>query len=151
MNTVIQNILRVKHKNLMDTKQWFDPRSMTVESQAQHLVLKINKIQILHNGEQKKKTIIFQPHLAILVSLCGLFHNAACNSNHMTLSWICLQRQMKTIVNIRLVSGLGYEPSTTKIKMTDSSQSLHYLISQYIKFSNVWYLVSHTAAHFCNT
>jgi hypothetical protein len=127
MNTVIQNVLRVKHKNLKDVKQWLDPRSMTVESRAQHLVLKINKIQILRNGEQKKRTITFQPHFAILVSLCGLFHNAICNSNHMTLSWICLQRKTKTIVNIRLVSGLGYEPSTTKIKMTDASQSVHYL------------------------
>lgn len=110
----------------MDTKQWFDHRPMTAESQAKHLVLKINKIQILHNGEQKKK-IIFQLHFAILVSLCGLFYNAVGNSNHMTLSWICLQRQMKTMVNIRLVSGLGYEPSISKIKMTDASQSVQYL------------------------
>jgi len=61
------------------------------------------------------------------VSLCGLFYNVVCNSTHMTLSWICLQRQMKTSVNIRLVSGLGYEPSTSKIKMTDASQSVQYL------------------------
>lgn len=100
---------------------------MTVESQAQHLALKINEIQILHNGEKMKKTIIFQLHFAILVSLCSLFYNVVCNSNHMTLSWICLQRQMKTTVNIRLASGLGYEPSTSKIKMTDASQSVQYL------------------------
>jgi len=50
-----------------------------------------------------------------------------CNPNHMTLSWICLQRQMKTMVNIRLVSGLGYGPSTSKIKITNASQSVQYL------------------------
>jgi len=78
--------VRVKHKNLMDIIQWFDPMPMTAESQAQHLVWNINKIQILHNGEQKKKAIIFQLHFATLVSLYGLFYNAVCNSNHMTLS-----------------------------------------------------------------
>jgi hypothetical protein len=34
---------------------------------------------------------------------------------------------MKTMVNIRLVSGLGYEPSTSKIKIIDASQSVQYL------------------------